>query len=154
MDALSRDHTSSGRVLVARAVACLALTGAIVAVTPAVSVRGGPLGHRLVHDRHHPRHRRRRSSRHPGSASRVALWSATRPCANADTPATQSTTTRMTWAVDCLVDQQRSIHGLPVLQVSSKLSKAAQGWTDRMEAEDIFEHGSDRAFSKRLLAVG
>jgi uncharacterized protein YkwD len=60
----------------------------------------------------------------------------------------------MTWAVDCLVDQERLRHGLPVLQVSMKLSKAAQGWTDTMEAKHIFEHGSDRAFSKRLLAVG
>jgi hypothetical protein len=60
----------------------------------------------------------------------------------------------MDLAVNCLVNQQRLKFGLPALNVSSKLNTSAQNWNDRMVGTGNFTHGSDNAFSNRLLAVG
>jgi hypothetical protein len=60
----------------------------------------------------------------------------------------------MDLAVDCLVNQERLRFGLPALNVSSELNTSAQNWTDHMVGSGIFTHGSDNAFSSRLLAVG
>ena len=57
-------------------------------------------------------------------------------------------------AVACLVNQQRLRMGLLSINVSHKLDRSAQAWTKTMVNSNIFEHGSDRAFSNRLLAVG
>lgn len=60
----------------------------------------------------------------------------------------------MTAAVDCLINQQRLRFGLPPMAVSSDLNHSAQGWTEQMVASGNFSHGSDSAFSKRLLDAG
>jgi uncharacterized protein YkwD len=60
----------------------------------------------------------------------------------------------MTAAVDCLINQQRMRFGLPAMSVSSDLNHSAQKWTDQMVSSGNFTHGSDTAFSNRLLAAG
>jgi hypothetical protein len=60
----------------------------------------------------------------------------------------------MDQAVDCLVNQERLKFGLPVLTPSNKLDTSAQNWNDHMVGTGDFMHGSDQAFSNRLLAVG
>lgn len=57
-------------------------------------------------------------------------------------------------AVDCLINQQRLRFGLPPMQISSDLNQSAQGWTNEMVSTGNFTHGSDTAFSDRLLAAG
>jgi uncharacterized protein YkwD len=54
-------------------------------------------------------------------------------------------------AVNCLIDQQRSQHGLPPLAPSSKLDRAAQSWTAAMIHTGNFSHAN---LSSRLSAVG
>jgi hypothetical protein len=60
----------------------------------------------------------------------------------------------MDHAVNCLVNQERLKFGLPALDVASKLNNSAQNWNDHMVGTGEFTHGSDSAFSNRLLAVG
>jgi uncharacterized protein YkwD len=60
----------------------------------------------------------------------------------------------MARAVDCLINQQRLRFGLPPMQVATALNHSAQAWTDHMVASGNFSHGSDSAFSKRLLTAG
>lgn len=55
-------------------------------------------------------------------------------------------------AVVCLINQQRAIHGLPGLQVSSKLDTSAQNWNQWMVSTGDFTHGSN--FAGRISAVG
>ncbi len=57
-------------------------------------------------------------------------------------------------AVECLVNQERLKFGLPPLTPSDKLDTSAQNWNDHMVGTGDFSHGSDQAFSDRLLAVG
>lgn len=46
----------------------------------------------------------------------------------------------MAAAVNCLVNQQRLLRGLPPLQPDAKLDFAAQTWTEAMIATDDFSH--------------
>jgi uncharacterized protein YkwD len=57
-------------------------------------------------------------------------------------------------AINCLVNQERLKFGLPALDVNDKLNTSAQNWNDHMVATGQFTHGTDLAFSNRLLAVG
>jgi uncharacterized protein YkwD len=98
--------------------------------------------------RHH-RHSRRRAR-----AAWDLKWSATAPCPGADTPASSASASEMTAAVGCLINQERLRFGLPPMDVSTDLGRSAQSWTDQMVATGDFTHGSDTAFSKRLLAAG
>jgi uncharacterized protein YkwD len=74
------------------------------------------------------------------------------PCADAHVAITQAQPAQMRVAVLCLVNQQRTAHGLPKLTPSDKLDRAAQGWTDSMVDSDEFTHGS--AFMDRISATG
>jgi uncharacterized protein YkwD len=75
-----------------------------------------------------------------------------RGCANADTQSAGTRTKTMRDSVVCLINQQRSIHGLAALHASRLLDRSSQSWTDAMVATRSFTHGSD--FSARITAVG
>jgi uncharacterized protein YkwD len=55
-------------------------------------------------------------------------------------------------AVVCLVNQQRTEHGLPPLREQTQLEAAAQQWANWMVSADDFTHGSD--FAGRIAAKG
>lgn len=57
----------------------------------------------------------------------------------------------MTAAVDCLINQQRLLFGLPVMQVSAKLNRAAESWTAKMVSTGNFNHAK---LGARLSDVG
>jgi uncharacterized protein YkwD len=138
-----------GTAIVRRAGSCLRLT---VICLLAASL-GTPLAaaHTLRHRHraHHAHHHSRRAK-----SSSTPKWSATAPCANADTPATSASVAQMDAAVNCLINQQRLRFGLPAMAVSTDLNHSAQGWTNKMVATGQFTHGSDSAFSNRLLSAG
>jgi uncharacterized protein YkwD len=73
-------------------------------------------------------------------------------CPNAHVSITQAPVNDMRTAVLCLINEQRTSHGLPKLVVSDKLDRSAQGWTDSMVDSDQFTHGS--AFMNRISAAG
>jgi uncharacterized protein YkwD len=73
-------------------------------------------------------------------------------CPNADTPAVSASPQAMRTAVDCLINQQRSAHGLPGLHEQRQLARSAQNWTNWMVSNNQFTHGTD--FSGRITAVG
>jgi uncharacterized protein YkwD len=141
--------------------ACLLIGGTATALAPLAGAH--TYGHHHRRSRHHRRHHHRRHHRRHGrrhnrakaaSSDPGQQWSATKPCPFADTPSTSATTAQMTAAVDCLVNQQRLLFHLPVMDVSSELNTSAQNWNDHMVGTGDFTHGSDQAFSNRLLAVG
>jgi uncharacterized protein YkwD len=99
------------------------------------------------HRRHHAKVHRIRHR-----ATRQAAVTALAPCTNADTPATAAPATVMDAAVNCLVNQQRAKHGLPILTVSWRLSRVAQTWSTQMVSSGEFDHGAD--FAGRVSAVG
>jgi uncharacterized protein YkwD len=74
------------------------------------------------------------------------------PCPDANVAITQAQPGQMRLAVLCLVNEQRTAHGLPKLTPSDKLDRSAQGWTDSMVDSDEFSHGS--AFMDRISAAG
>jgi uncharacterized protein YkwD len=74
------------------------------------------------------------------------------PCANENTQATVADRPAVEGAVVCLINQERTEHGLPALKVSVRLDRSAQGWSDRMVADNTFSHGND--FSERITAAG
>jgi uncharacterized protein YkwD len=96
-------------------------------------------------------HRRHRACRRPHRAVRAAARPSA-PCGNATTPATGASVQAMDAAVVCLVNQQRTLRGLPSLVDQSQLQTAAQHWSDWMVTADQFTHGAD--FSGRILAAG
>jgi uncharacterized protein YkwD len=73
-------------------------------------------------------------------------------CPKADAPATSAPLELIRGAMVCLINQQRSAHGLPSLRVSSALDRSAQGWSQSMVASGSFDHGTD--FAGRIGAVG
>jgi uncharacterized protein YkwD len=77
---------------------------------------------------------------------------ATHECTNANLHVDSADRSAAEAAVVCLVNQQRTAHGLPALKVSTKLNRSAQGWSNRMVAANTFTHGSD--FSGRIAATG
>jgi uncharacterized protein YkwD len=73
-------------------------------------------------------------------------------CANANTPAVSATKQAMRDAVVCLINKQRSEHGLPILNEQPQLARSAQSWTNTMVVRNDFTHGT--AFQNRISAVG
>ena len=57
----------------------------------------------------------------------------------------------MITAVDCLINQQRLIYGLPAMNLSSELNSVAQSWTQTMISTGIFSHAN---LGGRLTAAG
>jgi uncharacterized protein YkwD len=82
----------------------------------------------------------------------AAPAAATRGCANAGTPVAGASRASIKLAVVCLVDHERSRHGLPPLQANALLDRSAQGWTQAMVANDFFSHGTN--FSARITQAG
>lgn len=78
--------------------------------------------------------------RRPASRARP-----TQACAGADTPVGAASPAMLRAAVLCLINQQRTAHGLPGLQGSARLNRAAQGHTQAMVATGIFGHGANFA---------
>lgn len=75
-----------------------------------------------------------------------------RPCPNANTPATRATKKAMRAAVVCLINKQRTARGLPALHEQPQLQRSAQSWTDTMVTQNEFSHGT--AFWNRIQATG
>jgi len=73
-------------------------------------------------------------------------------CPDAHVEITQAQPDQMRAAVLCLINEQRTEHGLPRLAPSTKLDRSAQGWTDSMVDSDEFTHGA--AFMDRISATG
>ncbi|MFZ0385190.1 MAG: CAP domain-containing protein [Solirubrobacteraceae bacterium] len=77
---------------------------------------------------------------------------ATSTCSGGRTAIAASTKSALRTAVVCLINQQRTSRGLPVLIADSKLDRSAQAWTDEMVAHHEFTHGAD--FAERITAAG
>lgn len=122
----------------------LATVGAI-AVASAVTIApsAGAAAQAKRHHRQHRRHHHRQST---------AVQARTASCPWANTPATSAAASEMRVAVVCLINQQRNLHGLPSLRVSTKLNRSAQNWNQWMVATGNFTHGSN--FAGRISAVG
>lgn len=73
-------------------------------------------------------------------------------CASANTPASIGPRAALKAAVVCLINRQRTTHGLPTLQEDSRLDRSAQTWTDTMVATQQFDHGVN--FAARITAAG
>ncbi len=73
-------------------------------------------------------------------------------CPNANAAAASAPRQAMQEAVLCMVNEQRTAHGLPSLGASAQLTRSAQVWSDEMVARDVFSHGSD--FAARISAAG
>ena len=82
----------------------------------------------------------------------AAMAKRTPKCVNRNTPATRISAQAMRKAVVCLVNKQRSEHGLPPVRESRRLDRSAQGWSNWMVRAASFTHGSN--FTGRLSAVG
>lgn len=75
-----------------------------------------------------------------------------RRCQHASTPIAAASRHELQSVVVCLINQQRTERHLPRLQVSQRLSRSAQGWTNTMVSHANFSHGAD--FAARISAVG
>ncbi len=73
-------------------------------------------------------------------------------CANWNTPASRASKPAIRAAIVCLINKQRTHHGLPELRENRRLDHSAQNWTDRMVRSGTFTHGAD--FAGRLSAAG
>lgn len=63
-------------------------------------------------------------------------------CRGADTSFATASPARLRSAMICLVNRQRTIHGLRPLRESRRLDRAAQAWTNAMVATHTFAHSS------------
>lgn len=117
-----------------------ALTLASAAASTSFAQASGRLEHSV-------RHRRRRRHHKKKPSATIAS-----PCAYATTPASKASTQAIDGAVVCLVNLQRSQHGLPALHEQSQLDASAQSWTDHMVSSGDFTHGTD--FAARIAASG
>lgn len=141
--------------------ACAVSVSGLAVASPLAGATVQQSHHRHSSNRHQNRHRHSRraggassatpSGRPVASGGTAPTWSATAPCANADTPAGAQNVQEMTAAVDCLVNQERLRFGLPPLNVSSELNQSAQGWSTHLVATDQYFHGD---VSARLTAAG
>ena len=114
------------------------------ALTGATAPAAGATTHSKRHARVHHRSPKRRVTHHAPAAPA--------PCVNANIPATSASVDAMRAAVVCLVNQQRSKHGLPGLTASAQLNSSAQAWNNAMVAANIFTHGTN--FAGRIGATG
>jgi uncharacterized protein YkwD len=74
-----------------------------------------------------------------------------RGCGEATTAATRLSPSAARTAVRCLINEQRTAHGLPPLRNSGRLARSAQTWVNSLVVSDAFDHGNIAA---RVLAVG
>jgi uncharacterized protein YkwD len=118
--------------------AALTILGSAVLAVPTATATAAAHKH---HRSHHRAHNRRRPTR-----AREAS------CADANSSADNASPQVLRAAVVCLIDQQRALHHLPLLQASPLLDRSAQGWTDTMVSTDQFTHGPN--FAARISAVG
>ena len=72
-------------------------------------------------------------------------------CDRATTAANRLPLATVRAAVRCLINEERTVHGLPPLRGSSRLSDSAQQWVNTLVSADLFSHGN---FADRLHAVG
>ena len=72
-------------------------------------------------------------------------------CADASIAAERLSDPAVRTALVCLINGYRTAHGLPPLRVSSRLDRAAQGWTDTMVSKDEFGSGD---LGARVRAAG
>lgn len=86
---------------------------------------------------------------HHEGAPRAKLAQA---CADARTPVKDASASALRTAVLCLINQQRTAHGLPGLHSSERLNRAAQQHTQTMVRSGYFGHGSD--FTQRFSTAG
>jgi uncharacterized protein YkwD len=93
---------------------------------------------------HHGRH-------HAKSVVKPVAQSAA-ACANTDATVGSISVADERTAVDCLINQQRTSRGLPVLGEQAQLERSAQNWNDWMVNNNQFTHGSD--FSSRIALTG
>ena len=75
-----------------------------------------------------------------------------RACPNANRRASGAPIPAMRTAVVCLIDRQRTEHGLPPLRANDRLNSSAQAWSNRMVALHEFTHGAN--FAGRISATG
>ncbi len=73
-------------------------------------------------------------------------------CANANLLVSNTDRAQAESAVVCLINQQRTEHGLPALRVSPRLDHSAQGWSNTIVAHNDFTHGGN--FAGRISAAG
>lgn len=73
-------------------------------------------------------------------------------CAGAHTRISAGPRSKVRAAVVCLINVERSSHGLPRLHESARLDRSAQRWTNAMVRVRNFTHGPN--FAARISAVG
>jgi uncharacterized protein YkwD len=73
-------------------------------------------------------------------------------CAGANASVGNTSPDVLRSAVVCLINQQRAVHHLPLLQASPLLNHSAQDWTNAMVSTDQFSHGVN--FAGRISAAG
>jgi uncharacterized protein YkwD len=138
-----------------------------VGVVPSAGAAAHPARHAKRHHKHHRHHKRSHIRRHHirrqvhaararhrvrQQPATVSLAQPAQQCPGADTPATSASVDAIRAAVVCLINQQRNAHGLPSLNVSTRLNNSAQSWNERMVATGDFTHGDN--FAGRISAVG
>ncbi|MGI8506676.1 MAG: CAP domain-containing protein [Solirubrobacteraceae bacterium] len=95
---------------------------------------------------------------HPAGAHRAAAHRADahrrnrQRCKGANTPIAAASRQRLQRIVVCLINLQRTERHLPRLELSQRLNRSAQGWTNTMVSHSSFSHGAD--FAARISAVG
>ena len=72
-------------------------------------------------------------------------------CDGATAAAVQMPRSAVRSAVECLINSERARFGLPPLESSARLDRAAQRWANTLVATGTFEHGD---FPARMHAAG
>jgi uncharacterized protein YkwD len=129
---------------------CLRRIAGLAASACAILTVAAPAANATPTRTHHTKHSAKAHHAHAATAGRANGAGAS--CANADTPAAGAAGATMSAAVLCLVNRQRTNHGLPALHANPRLDRSAQSWTNSMVHSGVFSHGSD--FSGRIDAVG
>jgi uncharacterized protein YkwD len=92
--------------------------------------------------------------RHQRRARAVMRTSATShaTCVGAHVRISRVPRSEVRHVVNCLINVQRRVHGLPALRGNRRLNSSAQRWTNTMVRHRAFSHGAD--FASRISAVG
>jgi uncharacterized protein YkwD len=133
------------------AAVCALAVALVAALTPSAGAATHAQRHARHHRRHHARHHRRHHRRRRAGAA-VQARALINGCSYADTPVNAAPLVDMRAAVVCLINQQRTMRGLPGLTVSAELNQSAQSWNQWMVSTGNFTHGSN--FAGRISAVG
>jgi uncharacterized protein YkwD len=137
-------------IKVSRWLQIAAVCGLTAALVASIAPSAGAAA-QTRHKHHHKHHHRRHHKKAKVKAALRTRAIISQQCANADTSATTTNAAAMRAAVVCLVNQERALHGLPVLKVSAKLNRSAQNWNNWMVGSGQFTHGSN--FAGRISAV-